>query len=324
METSETNNEVFKQLAAVVEQVKSEFGKIIIGQQETIELMLAALIADGHVLLEGVPGVAKTSLAKLLARTVNVGFSRIQFTPDLMPSDVIGTSIYNQKTAEFTFRKGPVFSDIVLIDEINRAPAKTQASLFEVMQERQISFDGVTYPASTVFMVLATQNPVEHEGTYRLPEAEIDRFLFKITVPYPSPEEEVLMLVKLHERENLNDFSMVQPVLNQEQLLQYRKLVKSIYVKQETAEYIVKIIQATRNSKDVFLGASPRAALALLQAAKARAAMQGRGFVTPDDISDIVAPVLKHRLILAAEKEMEGVTVEQVLTEMISTIEVPR
>ncbi|OWY23836.1 MoxR family ATPase [Sphingobacteriales bacterium UPWRP_1] len=305
-------------------EVKRQIGKIIIGQQSFIELLTVALLADGHVLIEGVPGIAKTLTAKLLARTVSAGFSRIQFTPDLMPSDVLGTSVYNFKTSEFEFKKGPVFSNIVLIDEINRAPAKTQSALFEVMEERQITIDGQRYEMPPPFFTLATQNPIEHEGTYRLPEAQLDRFLFKIEVQYPTFEEEVQILSGFHQRKNNHNFTDIQPVLNIEQLLLYRQQVKQVLVDEKLLHYIARIVHATRNSKDLYLGGSPRASLAIMTSAKALAAMQGRDFVTPEDIQFMCKPVMRHRLILSPEKEMEGVNTDQVIDLIVRSIEVPR
>lgn len=308
----------------MVADIKQQIGKVIIGQQSFIELLIVALLADGHVLIEGVPGIAKTLTAKLLAKTVSTDFSRIQFTPDLMPSDVLGTSVYNFKTSEFEFKKGPVFSNLVLIDEINRAPAKTQSALFEVMEERQITIDGQQYDMSPPFFALATQNPIEHEGTYRLPEAQLDRFLFKIEVLYPSFEEEVSILTEFNLRKNNHAFSDVQPVLSVSQLLQYRELVKQVFVEEKLLRYIAQIVHGTRNNKDLYLGGSPRASLAIMNSAKAMAAMQGRDFVTPEDIQVMCKPVLRHRLIPSPEKEMEGVNTDQIIDLIVRGIEVPR
>jgi MoxR-like ATPase len=314
----------FSGLHETVAQIKTELKKIIVGQEPVIEQLIAAIIADGHVLIEGVPGVAKTMIAKVLAKTIDCQFSRIQFTPDLMPSDIIGTTVYNMKTSDFEFKKGPVFSNVILIDEINRAPAKTQAALFEVMEERQVTIDGVTHKMPPPFIVFATQNPVEHEGTYRLPEAELDRFLFKIEVGYPSLEEETAMLLDLHKRDTVNDLSMIQAILTPESLFTLRKLVRSIHIGPEIAGYITKIISQTRNSRDIFLGASPRASLAVLSGAKAFAAMQGRDFVIPDDVKEMVYPALRHRILLTAEREMEGLTAHAAITQVLNTVEVPR
>ncbi|HRI28223.1 MAG TPA: MoxR family ATPase [Chitinophagales bacterium] len=308
----------------MVNDVKAEIGKIIIGQHRFLELLCIALLSDGHVLIEGVPGVAKTLTAKLLAKTVNTQFARIQFTPDLMPSDVLGTSVYNFKTSEFDFKKGPVFANLVLIDEINRAPAKTQSALFEVMEERQVSIDGNRFVMPPPFMVLATQNPIEHEGTYRLPEAQLDRFLFKIEVNYPDFEEEVQILERFHRHQPTQQLNDVQPVVSVPQLLQYRNLVKQVLIDDKLLQYIAQIVQATRNSKDIYLGGSPRASLAIMNGAKAAAAMQGRDFVTPEDIQFLCKPVMRHRLILSPDKEMEGTTTDQIIDQLLKTIEVPR
>lgn len=311
-------------LSETVSAIRQEVGKLIIGQHKMVDLLITAILADGHVLIEGVPGVAKTLTAKILSRILSIDFSRIQFTPDLMPSDVLGTSIFNLKTSEFNFKKGPVFSNLVLIDEINRSPAKTQAALFEVMEERQITIDGTQYNMPPPFMVLATQNPVEHEGTYRLPEAQLDRFLFKIEVGYPNLEEEVQMLTGFHLRNNQNDLSLIQPLLSAEQIVAYRKRVTEIHVEPHLLRYIAQIISKTRQNAAIFLGASPRASIALLRGSKAFAAVQGRDFVTPEDVQAIVLPVLRHRIMLTAEKEMEGIPVDTVLQQLIAQVEVPR
>ena len=307
-----------------VASIKNSIGKWVVGQERMIELIITAILADGHVLLEGVPGVAKTLTAKLVARIISVDFSRIQFTPDLMPSDVLGTSVFNEKLTDFEFRKGPVFANIVLVDEINRAPAKTQASLFEVMEERQITIDGKTYKMQPPFMVMATQNPIEQEGTYRLPEAQLDRFLFKIEVNYPSLDEETLMLQEFHKRKNTVDITTVTPVISAEQLSDYRQKVRNIHVDDKLIRYITTIVHDTRTAKSLFLGASPRASLAILSGSKAYAAIQGRDFVTPEDIKNVAQPVLIHRVILTPEAEMEGQQPADVLTRLIDKIEVPR
>jgi len=304
--------------------IRSEIQKVIVGQDEMVKLILAALLADGHVLIEGVPGVAKTLTAKLVARSVDAGFSRVQFTPDLMPSDVLGTPVFNPREAVFEFKKGPVFSNIVLVDEINRAPAKTQSALLEIMEERQASVDGKTYPMAAPFMVLATQNPVEQEGTYRLPEAQLDRFLFKIVVPYPSETEELSILTRFHHMGNVKVNEIVKPVLNAEQINNLRLQIKSILIEEKLLQFIAKLIHQTRNHKSIYLGASPRASLSIMNASKAIAAMQGRDFVTPEDIREVVVPVLRHRIILAPDKEMEGVSEEEVIRQIIQGMDVPR
>jgi MoxR-like ATPase len=311
-------------LQQAVSDIKREVNKIIVGQDDMIELLIAAVLADGHVLIEGVPGVAKTLSAKLLSKTMTVGFSRIQFTPDLMPSDIIGTSIFNLKTSDFEFKQGPLFSNIVLIDEINRAPAKTQSALFEAMEERQITVDGKTYPLAPPFIVLATQNPVEQEGTYRLPEAQLDRFLFKIEVDYPTLEDETKIISEYHARKNTVDIGTVNGVMNAAEVKEYRDKVSQVHIDANLISYIAKIVNQTRNNSSLYLGASPRASLAILTSSKAIAAMRGRDFVTPDDIKFVATPVLKHRVMLTPEKEMEGITTKEVVKQIIEKIEVPR
>lgn len=312
------------QLNDAVANIKTAIGKIIVGQERMVELLIAALLADGHVLIEGVPGVAKTLTAKLLARCIHVPFSRIQFTPDLMPSDVIGTSVFNPQNGSFSFKQGPVFSNIVLIDEINRSPAKTQAALFEVMEEKQITYDGTRYIMPQPFMVLATQNPVEHEGTYRLPEAQLDRFLFKIEVKYPTPDEEVKILQLADKGLNQHYEEAVQPVLNGNEIIYFRQLVSNIHIEEKVSRYIASLVYETRNNKSLFLGASPRASVAVLKSAKAMAAINGRDFVNPDDVLSVLHAVLCHRIILTPEKEMEGGTPADVISDIAKKIEVPR
>ncbi|MEJ0057384.1 MAG: MoxR family ATPase [Bacteroidota bacterium] len=307
-----------------VQKVREEIGKVIVGQEAMVDLLLTALLADGHVLIEGVPGVAKTLTAKLLARVISVDFARIQFTPDLMPSDVLGTSIYNMKTSEFEFKSGPIFSNIVLIDEINRAPAKTQAALFEVMEERQVTVDGTTYRMKSPYLVVATQNPIEHEGTYRLPEAQLDRFLFKIVVNYPNLEQEINIISRQHNRKSQLATEEVQRVLSAENLLVFRQLAQSVHLEANLMKYIAQIIHETRNNPSLFLGASPRASVAILHSCKAYAALQGRDFVTPEDIKTVALPVLRHRIMLNPDKEMEGITADEVVKQIIDKIEVPR
>jgi MoxR-like ATPase len=312
------------QLNEAVNKIKKEIAKVIVGQEQMVELLIAALLAEGHVLIEGVPGVAKTLTAKLLARSVDVPFARIQFTPDLMPSDVIGTSVFNPQTASFSFKHGPVFGNIVLIDEINRSPAKTQAALFEVMEEKQVSYDGATYPMPQPFMVLATQNPVEHEGTYRLPEAQLDRFLFKIEVKYPTPDEEVKILQFADRGITFHYYDEVHPVLTAAEVIHFRGIVTSLHIEEKVLRYIAELVYETRNNKDLFLGASPRASIAVLKSAKAIAAINGRDFVTPDDVVKVLPAVICHRIILTPEKEMEGSTASDVIAGIIKKIEVPR
>ena len=307
-----------------VYKVKSEVQKIIVCQHNMIDLTLIALFAGGHVLLEGVPGIAKTLAAKLMAQTLNVEFKRIQFTPDLMPSDVTGTTIFNQQQSKFEFNRGPIFSNLVLIDEINRAPAKTQASLFEVMEEKQVSVDGTTYKMSFPFMVLATQNPIEQEGTYKLPEAQLDRFLFRIILEYPALEEERQILYRFKDDFKKRQVADVQAVLTAQEIKECQEIIEKIYIKDQLLDYIAEIIHNTRSHADLFLGASPRASLAIMQTSKAYAAMNGRDFVTPDDIRFVASPVLNHRIILTPEREMEVLQIEDVIEEIISGIEVPR
>jgi MoxR-like ATPase len=307
-----------------VQRIRDEISKVIVGQRQLVDLLIAGVLADGHILIEGVPGVAKTLVAKLLARTIDVQFSRIQFTPDLMPSDVLGTSVFNPQTATFQFKRGPIFSNVVLIDEINRSPAKTQAALFEVMEERQITFDGVTYIMPVPFLVLATQNPVEHEGTYRLPEAQLDRFMFKIEIKYPSLEEEVKILQYAHEGRTINYKDLIQPIISAGEIAIYREQINHLHIEVKILEFIASVVQETRNNKSLYLGASPRAAVAMLKSSKAIASINGRDFVTPDDVISVVHSVLRHRLILTPEKEMEGVTVDETIDAILKKIEVPR
>ncbi|PWS32457.1 AAA family ATPase [Pedobacter paludis] len=312
------------QLSTAVEQIRQTLGKIIVGQKDVIDLLIAGLLADGHLLLEGVPGVAKTLSAKLMAKCISASFSRIQFTPDLMPSDVLGTAVFSPKTAEFQFRHGPIFGNIILVDEINRAPAKTQSALFEAMEERQITVDGSTYKLEEPFMVLATQNPVDQEGTYRLPEAQLDRFLFKIEVKYPSLEDEIQILVNQHQQKSDDQLLEIEAVLSVEQVKALRSTIKALFVEPKLLAYAAQITHETRNNKSLYLGASPRASLAMVNGAKAIAAMAGRDFVTPDDIIKVAAPVLAHRVMLSPEKEMEGLTPADIIAQIIKKIEIPR
>lgn len=314
----------FQSLQAKVEQVKQELSKVIVGQDEMLELLLVSILANGHCLLEGVPGIAKTLTAKALSKMISARFSRIQFTPDLMPSDITGTSVFNAGNASFEFNPGPVFSNIVLIDEINRAPAKTQSALFEVMEERQVTVDGKTYTMENPFLVFATQNPLEHEGTYRLPEAQLDRFLFKIHVKYPSVEEEVNIIRKSHERAELNAIDGLNAQLTIDQLTALQKLVRLVHAEEPLMKYIAEIINKTRNHPSLYLGASPRASINALAASKAYAAVNGRGFIIPEDIHAVLYPILNHRIYLTPEKELEGETEKQIISDIIASVEIPR
>ncbi len=316
LKMDELNHAIFK--------IKNELNKVIIGQEKVVDLMIAALLANGHILLEGVPGVAKTMVSKLLAKTISTAFSRIQFTPDLMPSDILGTTVFNSAKSDFEFKKGPVFSNMVLIDEINRSPAKTQAALFEVMEERQVTVDGVSRKMKSPFIVLATQNPVEHEGTYRLPEAQLDRFLFKIEIDYPSLEEEIQIITNAQERQNLSELEQVESVLKEEDIIHFQQLVKQVIVEPQLIKYIAQIVEKTRKSANLFLGGSPRASLAVLNASKAIAAIEGRDFVTPEDIKFVLIPVLIHRVMITPEKEMEGVALHTIVQQIIDSVEIPR
>lgn len=311
-------------ITEMVDMIQDKIKQVIVGQNSMVEFLLAGLLADGHILIEGVPGVAKTLTAKLVAKLMEAKFSRIQFTPDLMPSDVIGTNIFNPQTASFQFKHGPIFANIVLIDEINRAPAKTQAALFEVMEEKQVTVDGITHKMKPPFMVIATQNPIEHEGTYRLPEAQLDRFLMKINVGYPSMEEEVEIL-QMHHEQTMNEvLQEIEAVISLEVLANARSLVRKIHVEQKLIEFIARIIWETRNDRSLYLGASPRASIALLQVAKALSVLNGRDFVIPEDILKAVPQVLRHRISLTPEKEMEGMTSDDVLKELVARMEIPR
>ncbi|MBK9735270.1 MAG: MoxR family ATPase [Saprospiraceae bacterium] len=304
--------------------VRQEINKVIVGQERMLDLLLVSILANGHVLLEGVPGVAKTITAKLLARTLDVGFSRIQFTPDLMPSDILGTLVFDVKKSDFEYRKGPIFSNIILIDEINRAPAKTQAALFEVMEERQITIDGDAHLMSLPFLVLATQNPIEQEGTYRLPEAQLDRFLLKIEIDYPNLEEEIEIIHREHNMVNTDKISQIHALVSPEEILSFQKLVRQVRIEPQIIAYIAKVVLNTRQNALLYLGASPRASIALLNASKGLAALKGRDFVTPDDIKEVSYAVLGHRIVVAPEKEMEGITAKQIIRQIIESVEIPR
>jgi len=321
----EFNNRIpLEELKTSVESISNELSKVIVGQEEFIKLLIVGLLTDGHVLIEGVPGIAKTITSKLFAKSIDTNFNRLQFTPDLMPSDVLGTSILKADQSDFEFKKGPIFSNIVLIDEINRAPAKTQAALFEVMEEKQITMDGKEYKMPPPFMVLATQNPIEQEGTYALPEAQLDRFLFKLKIEYPNLEDEVKILKLQHERKANLALDQIDRVMNVETLLKFRDQIHDIVVEDKIFDYIAEIVLQTRKHPHLILGGSPRASLSILKAAKAFAAIQGRDFVTPEDVKTSLKPVLNHRIILSPEKEMEGTTPEQVIDLIQKSVEIPR
>lgn len=333
MENQEQHNEEklefknrvpLEELKESVEQLKKQLSAIIVGQDRFVDLLIAGLLSNGHVLIEGVPGVAKTVTAKLFAKSLETDFSRIQFTPDLMPSDVLGTSVFNMKTSEFEFKEGPIFSNIILIDEINRAPAKTQAALFEVMEERQITIDGKMFTMEAPFMVLATQNPVEQEGTYALPEAQLDRFLFKIDVGYPELKDEITILQNHHERKGKLPETNLQAILNPAKIADLRNQIHEIVVEEKLMGYIAELVNKTRNHPHLYLGASPRASIALMTASKSFAAMNGRDFVIPEDVKNALVPVLAHRLILSPDREMEGMTAANVLEMISQSVEIPR
>ncbi len=311
-------------LSQKVRLLKQKSNEVIVGNENAIELILTSIIADGHVLIEGVPGVAKTLMVKLIAKLISADFSRIQFTPDLMPSDILGTLVFNMKNSEFEYRKGPIFSNLILIDEINRAPAKTQASLFEVMEERQITNDGTTYQMEKPFIVFATQNPIEQEGTYKLPEAQLDRFMFKLVLPYPSLEQEIEVITRHNVNKNNTLLDDITPILSYQNIEEFRKLLKQVYVDDEIIKYIASIIHQTRQDSMLFLGASPRASINILNASKALALIRNRDFVSPEDVKLIAPNVLRHRIILTAEAEMEGVNADSVCKRILDLIEVPK
>jgi MoxR-like ATPase len=315
-----------EQATEVVRSVLDEFAKVIVGQDEVLDQMVVALLSRGHALLEGVPGTAKTLMARLLARVTGAGFRRIQFTPDLMPSDIVGVNTYNTSTGEFTFRAGPIFSDILLADEINRAPAKTQSALLEAMQERQVTVDGLAHHVSPVFTVFATQNPVEFEGTYPLPEAQVDRFMLKIVVGYPSEESEGTILDNVEAGFDSSDLDTagIRTVVDVEALSELRAAVRQVHVEQDVRRYVTQVVRATRAMHQVSLGASPRAAIMLMLAAKAQAVVSGRPYATPDDVKSMARPVLRHRLLLQPEIEVEGRTPDDCIEELLIHIEVPR
>jgi MoxR-like ATPase len=311
---------------STVEHIHQELRKTIVGQDDTIEQILVALFAEGHALIEGVPGTAKTLIVKTLAAIIGANFSRIQFTPDLMPSDITGTNVFNMQTTQFTLRHGPIFTDILLADEINRTPPKTQAALLEAMEERQATIDGERYLLSPIFTVLATENPIEYEGTYPLPEAQLDRFLLKILIDYPAQEEEAEIVARWdagfnsHRLENVDIQSLPDPAAIQ----LCRKEIRDMRVEEGVQRYIVELVRRTRNHPSILYGASPRASVALLLCSKALAAIRGRDFVTPDDIRDVAPPVMRHRLALRAEAELDGATSDAVISDIVKTVEVPR
>ncbi len=313
-----------KEVKEKIDAIRNEIHKVIVGQDQIIDQILTALLANGHILLEGVPGVAKTLLAKCLSKTINTNFSRIQFTPDLMPSDVLGTSIFDAGQSKFTFKSGPIFSNFILIDEINRSPAKTQAALFEVMEEKQVTVDGTTYKMQQPFIVIATQNPVEQEGTYRLPEAQLDRFLFKINVQYPKLNDEIELIKLEHSLDKSNKVDKITPVVTASEIIKIQEIAKQVIVEENLIHYIAQIVIETRENPLIYLGASPRASIAILNAAKANAVIRGRDFLTPDDIKDVVAPILNHRIIISPDKEMEGLTADKIVKQIIDKIELPR
>lgn len=307
-----------------VDKMKVEISKVIVGQDDTLELLMTALLVGGHVLVEGLPGIAKTLTSKLLAKCIKADFSRIQFTPDLMPTDVTGTSVFNLKENNFYFRKGPIFSNIILIDEVNRSPAKTQAALMEVMEEKQITYDGTTHKMGFPFFVIATQNPVEQEGTYALPEAQLDRFIFKIKMNYPDLNQEIAILQRFSQDFHGKQSNDVNAVIDGAQLQSFHDMIERVYIRPELLQYIASVVNNTRNNGDLFMGASPRASLAIMKAAKALAAVRRRNFVTPDDIRTVALPALNHRLVLSHEREMEGHTIEEIIDNILKTVEVPR
>ena len=325
-EAAPAGDNPFQQASATVDDIRRQIQKVMVGQQQVVEQVLAALFSSGHVLIEGVPGLGKTLLVKALARCFNGQFRRIQFTPDLMPSDVTGHAMYDMKTEQFKIRKGPAFTNLLLADEINRAPAKTQAALLEVMQEKQITIEGKPFKAQLPFMVLATQNPIEQEGTYPLPEAELDRFMMKVLIDYPSLSEEVMLAKqvttgKAHDSLSVDD---IQPVANGEQILALQKLTAEIQVDAAVFEYAARIARHTREWHSFSLGAGPRATIALIRVGRAYALLNGRDFVTPNDIKQAAHPVLRHRVALTAEMEIEGIDIDTALTQMLDEIDAPR
>lgn len=311
-----------------ISQIRKRISSVIVGQQEAVDMLITCILANGHVLIEGMPGVAKTLMARLTAKLIDAKFSRIQFTPDLMPSDVLGTSVFSMKTSEFDFHPGPVFANIVLADEINRSPAKTQAALFEVMEERQATIDGNTYKMDDVYTIIATQNPIEQEGTYPLPEAQVDRFLLKVVIGYPSREEEKLII-----RQNItNEKKKIVPLLKPEEILEAQKIVEQIYIDEKIERYIVDIVFATRFPADYGLndlssiigfGASPRASISLARAARSYAFLRQRGYVIPEDVRAVCHDVLRHRIGLTYEAEANNITADEIISEILDKVEVP-
>ncbi len=320
----ETERIELKGFAEKIQEIRQRIGSVVVGQHYAVDLILTSILAEGHVLLEGVPGIAKTLMARTISRLIDARFGRIQFTPDLMPSDVLGTQVFNMKNGDFEFHKGPVFADLVLVDEINRAPAKTQAALFEVMQERQVTVDATTYPMNPVFTIIATQNPIEQEGTYKLPEAQLDRFIMKIVLSYPTSNDEIEVLNRHQSNNSFIQLNDINPVITIDELIGMRGLLKNTIIESSLMKYIVDIVQATRTHRYIYLGASPRASVALMQSAKAFALLQGRDFVTPDDIQFLVKPILQHRIILSTDAELDGQTVDGVIKSIVSKIEVPK
>ena len=306
-----------------VNEIKQEAGKALVGQSQMLDLLITGLFAGGHVLIEGVPGVAKTLAARLLAAMTQADFTRIQFTPDLMPSDILGTSVFNPKNGTFDYKQGPIFSNLVLIDEINRAPSKTQAALFEVMEEKQVSHDGSVYPLDELFMVVATQNPIEQEGTYRLPEAQLDRFLFKINVSYPSQDEEEAVLALQNNMPSFKNLSFIREVVSRDEVVGFREHLQAILANGSMLKYIAELIHKTREHPSLYLGASPRASIDLLKASKSFAAINGRDFITPEDVQYLLRPVVEHRMLLTPEAELQGITVQEVTQEIIRQVQVP-
>jgi MoxR-like ATPase len=314
------------EVGALADAIRAEVGKAIVGQAETVDGLLVALFAQGHVLLEGPPGTAKTFLAQCFAASLGLDFGRIQFTPDLMPGDILGSNLFNFQTSQFTLTRGPIFCDLLLADEINRTPPKTQAALLEAMQERRVTLDGTTHPLADHFLVLATQNPIESQGVYPLPEAQLDRFLFKLLVPYPSLEEEARIVATFGERAGLQrpaDLG-VSAVADAARIAAAARAVKTVKLADPVIDYVVRLVRATRESADLAAGASPRAAVLLANAARARAALEARDYVVPDDVKAIAAPVLRHRLLLSPAAEIEGKAVEALVADLVGATEAPR